>query len=99
MSKKSSIHPGEILLTEFMKPLGLSAYRVAKEIKLVCDNSEIPEPRDESMNRDDEIVRHEFAPGEEPTIYTRGYLRLDSLSIYKRFLFRGVERGVARHRS
>jgi plasmid maintenance system antidote protein VapI len=25
MSKKSSIHPGEILLTEFMKPLGLTA--------------------------------------------------------------------------
>jgi hypothetical protein len=25
MSKKSSIHPGEILVTEFMKPLGLTA--------------------------------------------------------------------------
>jgi hypothetical protein len=22
------------------------------------------------MNRDDEMVRHEFAPGEEPTVYT-----------------------------
>jgi antitoxin HigA-1 len=27
-----SIHPGEILLTEFMEPLGLTAYRLAKEI-------------------------------------------------------------------
>jgi hypothetical protein len=22
------------------------------------------------MNRDDEMLRHEFAPGEEPTVYT-----------------------------
>src|ERR1700691_4694667 len=28
----SSIHPGEILLEEFMKPLSLTAYRVAKDI-------------------------------------------------------------------
>jgi addiction module HigA family antidote len=27
-----SIHPGEILKTEFMEPLGLSAYRLAKEL-------------------------------------------------------------------
>jgi addiction module HigA family antidote len=27
-----AIHPGEILLEEFMKPMGLTAYRVAKEI-------------------------------------------------------------------
>lgn len=26
------IHPGEVLLEDFMKPLGLSAYRVAKDI-------------------------------------------------------------------
>lgn len=26
------IHPGEILLEEFLKPLGLSQYRVAKDI-------------------------------------------------------------------
>ncbi len=26
------IHPGEILLEDFMKPLGLSQYRVAKDI-------------------------------------------------------------------
>jgi addiction module HigA family antidote len=29
-----SIHPGEILLTEFMKPLGLTAYRLAKELHI-----------------------------------------------------------------
>ncbi len=29
--KLPNIHPGEILLAEFMKPLGLSQYRVAKD--------------------------------------------------------------------
>jgi len=32
------IHPGEILLTEFMEPLGLTSYRLAKEL---C----VPAPR------------------------------------------------------
>ncbi len=32
------IHPGEILLTEFMKPLGITAYRLAKDIR-------VPAPR------------------------------------------------------
>ena len=33
MNKKlSPIHPGEILLEEFLKPLGISQYRLAKEI-------------------------------------------------------------------
>ena len=27
-----AIHPGDILLTEFMEPLGLTAYRLAKEL-------------------------------------------------------------------
>ena len=29
-----SIHPGEILLTEFMEPLGLTAYQLAKELHI-----------------------------------------------------------------
>jgi antitoxin HigA-1 len=29
-----SIHPGEILLTEFMEPLGLTAYRLSKELRI-----------------------------------------------------------------
>jgi len=28
----SPIHPGEVLLEDFMKPLGLSQYRIAKDI-------------------------------------------------------------------
>jgi addiction module HigA family antidote len=32
MAKPFAIHPGEILLTEFMQPYGLTAYRLAKEL-------------------------------------------------------------------
>lgn len=34
MPKTFSIHPGEILLTEFMQPHSLTAYRLAKEINV-----------------------------------------------------------------
>jgi addiction module HigA family antidote len=32
MTKIPNIHPGEILLEEFLKPLGLTAYRLSKDI-------------------------------------------------------------------
>jgi len=32
MEQLPNIHPGEILLEEFMVPLGISAYRLAKEV-------------------------------------------------------------------
>ncbi|MFO0792902.1 MAG: HigA family addiction module antitoxin [Candidatus Brocadiaceae bacterium] len=32
MKRLPPVHPGEVLLEDFMKPLGLSAYRVAKDI-------------------------------------------------------------------
>jgi antitoxin HigA-1 len=32
MSQPFAIHPGDILRTEFMDPMGLSAYRLAKEL-------------------------------------------------------------------
>jgi addiction module HigA family antidote len=38
MTEPFAIHPGEILLTEFMQPLGLTSYRLAKEIA-------VPTPR------------------------------------------------------
>lgn len=34
MSKPFAIHPGEILQTEFMEPLGLTAYRLAKDLRV-----------------------------------------------------------------
>jgi addiction module HigA family antidote len=30
----SSIHPGEILMEEFLKPMGISQYRLAKDISV-----------------------------------------------------------------
>jgi addiction module HigA family antidote len=32
MARLPNIHPGEILLEEFLKPMGITAYRLAKEI-------------------------------------------------------------------
>ena len=32
--KRPPIHPGEILLLEFLKPLGVSQYRLAKDINV-----------------------------------------------------------------
>ena len=32
MKRLSPVHPGEVLLEDFMKPLGLSQYRVAKDM-------------------------------------------------------------------
>ncbi len=34
MEKLPNIHPGEVLLEEFLKPLSVSAYRLAKEIQI-----------------------------------------------------------------
>ena len=32
MTKIPNIHPGEVLLEEFLKPLGISAYRLSKDV-------------------------------------------------------------------
>ena len=32
--KMAPIHPGEILIEDFMRPLGISQYRLAKEMKV-----------------------------------------------------------------
>ena len=34
MPKLPPIHPGEVLLSEFLEPLGLSQYRLAKDIRV-----------------------------------------------------------------
>jgi antitoxin HigA-1 len=38
MGKLANIHPGEILLEEFLKPMGVTAYRLSKD-------TEIPQTR------------------------------------------------------
>lgn len=34
MSRLANIHPGEILLHEFLEPLEISAYRLAKDLRI-----------------------------------------------------------------
>ena len=34
MDKLPNIHPGEVLKEEFLEPFGISAYKLAKEIKI-----------------------------------------------------------------
>lgn len=34
MEKLPNVHPGEILAEEFLKPLGISAYRLAKDLQV-----------------------------------------------------------------
>ena len=34
MTKLKNIHPGEILVEEFLKPLNISAYKLAKDIEI-----------------------------------------------------------------
>ena len=34
MEKLSNIHPGEVLSEEFLKPMGLSAYRLSKDLHI-----------------------------------------------------------------
>jgi len=34
MEKLPNIHPGELLLEEFLRPMSVSAYRLAKEIEI-----------------------------------------------------------------
>jgi hypothetical protein len=43
---------------------------VDKGIVLDAINSESGSTEDESMKKDDGMVRHKFAPGEEPAVYT-----------------------------
>lgn len=35
-TKHSSVHPGEILSSEFIEPMGITQYRLAKEIKVAA---------------------------------------------------------------
>ncbi len=34
MKKLSNVHPGEILYNEFLKPLGITAYRISKDLNI-----------------------------------------------------------------
>ncbi len=34
MEKLANVHPGEILKLEFLEPLGITAYRLSKDLKI-----------------------------------------------------------------
>lgn len=34
MKKLPNVHPGEVLLEEFLEPMGISQYRLAKDLKI-----------------------------------------------------------------
>lgn len=34
MEKLANVHPGEVLLFEFLEPLGITAYRLSKDLKI-----------------------------------------------------------------
>jgi addiction module HigA family antidote len=34
MEKLAKVHPGEILFYEFLEPLGITAYRLSKDLKI-----------------------------------------------------------------
>jgi len=48
MNRIPNIHPGEILLEEFLKPMGITAYRLSKETKI--DQTRISEIKRRKRN-------------------------------------------------
>lgn len=64
LKKLSPTHPGEVLLEEFMKPHGLSAYRLAKDLCI---------PR----NRITEIVNEERDISAETALLLGHYFAID----------------------
>ena len=45
MEKLDNIHPGEILLEEFLKPLEISAYKLSKDIDIITSLDQSKEVR------------------------------------------------------
>ena len=64
MKRISPTHPGEVLLEEFMKPLALSAYRLAKDLGI---------PR----NRITEIINEERDISAETALLLGHYFAID----------------------
>ena len=64
--KISPIHPGEILLEEFLKPLAISQYRISKEIHV-------------SARRINEIVHGERAVSADTALRLGRYFAMSAL--------------------
>ena len=74
------VHPGEVLLEDFMKPLGLSTYRVAKDLGV-------------STLRISQIVRLARYFGASPEVWMRLQAQYD-LEVAQRQIAKRVEREV-----
>ncbi len=86
------VHPGEVLLEDFMKPLGLSTYRVAKDIG-------VPTLRISQIVRGQRAVTADTALrlaryfGTSPEAWMRWQAQYD-LEVAQRQLTKRVEREV-----
>lgn len=88
----SPVHPGEVLLEDFMRPLGLSAYRLAKDIG-------VPTLRISQIVRGQRAVTADTALrlaryfGTSPEVWMRLQAQYD-LEVAQRQLAKRVEREV-----
>jgi addiction module HigA family antidote len=86
------VHPGEVLLEDFMKPLGLSTYRVAKDIG-------VPTLRISQIVRGQRAVTADTALrlaryfGTSPEVWLRLQVRFD-LEVAERELRERIDREV-----
>ena len=62
------IHPGEQLREEFMAPLGLSAYRLAKHIDVPVSRVQAIVAENRSITGDTALRLARYKAGREPTL-------------------------------
>jgi len=88
----SPIHPGEVLLEDFMKPLGLSQYRLAQDIGVApLRISQII--RGERSITVDTAMRLARYFGTSPAVWLRLQVRFD-LEVGERKLSKRIQREV-----
>ena len=86
------VHPGEVLLEDFMKPLGLSTYRVAKDLGVATLRiSQIV--RGQRAVTADTALRLARYFGTSPEVWMRLQAQYD-LEVAQRLLTNRVEREV-----
>ena len=74
MADFAPTHPGEILLTEFLEPLGISQYQIAKAIDYITERTEMALQR---MEETGQVVRNaggRWAIGNTATAQLNGHV-------------------------
>jgi addiction module HigA family antidote len=86
------VHPGEVLLEDFMKPLGLSPYRVAKDVGVATLRiSQIV--RGQRSISADSALRFARYFGTSPDVWMRLQVAYD-LEVARRKIAKRIEREV-----